>query len=371
MQLMREFADGFVAPLARALRFANSDLNLRGFLGDGMTPPIVTEWPDRAVPDDMYPPRNEHLVIDLDEFPTLYETLVNRSTIAERTGDKAVEARTAVIDARFLDTEATPHKPAPPIAIRTTWSPDPALLLGGATPRTTATFDVAFRPEDVLRRADAWISATGHRVRPVHRRPTFAPTSTTTHHVDPVELAERRKQFRIALSSALDSAEPLVQIDPALLAILHQSAEVPRRAVPGELPFRDHPVEADVREILASKLGRSNADARRRSRPRRPCAASPITATLGAAHDPLVFSSITAPLVAGWNAAAQSAPGRTNFWNNRRARPIAEFIPASQEVILAMTRGWFTGHPPRQGRPHQAGHRPRRHDGIVPLDAAT
>ena len=68
-----------------------------------------------------------------------------------------------------------------------------------------------------------------------------------------------------------------------------------------------------------------------------------ITATLGAAHDPLVFSSITAPLVAGWNAAAQSAPGRTNFWNNRRARPIAEFIPASQEVILAMTRGWFTG----------------------------
>ena len=66
---MREFADGFVAPLARALRFANSDLNLRGFVGDGMTPPIVTEWPDRAVPDDMYPPRNEHLVIDLDDVP--------------------------------------------------------------------------------------------------------------------------------------------------------------------------------------------------------------------------------------------------------------------------------------------------------------
>ena len=39
----------------------------------GWTPPIVTEWPDRAVPESMIPPRNEQLVIDLDDFAELFD----------------------------------------------------------------------------------------------------------------------------------------------------------------------------------------------------------------------------------------------------------------------------------------------------------
>jgi len=32
-----------------------------------------------------------------------------------------------------------------------------------------------------------------------------------------------------------------------------------------------------------------------------------------------------------------------SFWSRRRARPIAEFIPAPQALISCMVRGWFTG----------------------------
>ena len=57
----------------------------------------------------------------------------------------------------------------------------------------------------------------------------------------------------------------------------------------------------------------------------------------------MVFYSITNPIIAGWSAASQQSVQRVSFWSHRRSRPISEFIPASQEIILAMTRGWFTG----------------------------
>jgi hypothetical protein len=163
--------------------------------------------------------------------------------------------------------------------------------------------------------------------------------------VDPNEVARRRQAFRKAFSSAFSAAEPLVRLDTGLLALLHGSAAVPQRAIPSSLPFRDHPMEETVRQIAAAaKEGASGAQELDGYLTTAPNIRSiSISSTLGAAHDPLVFESIMAPIVAGWNAAKQSPPARTNFWTSRRARPLEEFIPASHEVVLAMTRGWFTG----------------------------
>jgi hypothetical protein len=229
------------------------------------------------------------------------------------------------------------------VSIRSSWNPDPSLLLGSSAPRASATFDTSFAPENLLQRAQAWLRRQGTAFE------RFLASDLASYldddsNLEPTELAKRRARFRVALGAALDSAEPLVQIDTGLLSLLHQRASVPQRAVPTQLPFRDHPMEESVKEILADKLGADSTgktDAwfttARRVR------TISITSTLGAAHDPLVFSSITSPIIAGWGVAAQSPAARTNFWNNRRARPITDFVPASHGVILAMTRGWFTG----------------------------
>jgi hypothetical protein len=343
-QLLKEFADGVLVPLAQSIRFANEELHLRGFIGDGVTPPITAAWPDRAVPDSLLPPPNEQLVIDHDDFASLFDTLLARSTRAVLPGDRIVEARDGVINGGFLEDEVAMQRPvAPALSIRSSWNPDPSLLLGGTAPRASATFDTSFSPEDLEERAKAWLRRQGTAFE------RFLAADLASYldddpTLEPTELARRRASFRVALSAALDSAEPLVQIDAGLLSLLHQRASVPQRAVPTQLPFRDHPIEESVKEILADKLGADSAGkidawfttARRVER-------ISITSTLGAAHDPLIFSSITSPIIAGWGVAAQSPAARTNFWNNRRARPITEFVPASHGVILAMTRGWFTG----------------------------
>ena len=117
-----------------------------------------------------------------------------------------------------------------------------------------------------------------------------------------------------------------MQIDPGLLSMLHQRASLPQRAVPSQLPFRNHPVEKSAKEILAAKLGAEHAakldDWFTTAHTVRSIS---ITSTLGAAHDPLVFSSITAPIIAGWGAAAQSPTAQDQLLE-QPTRPAAERV---------------------------------------------
>jgi hypothetical protein len=132
-----------------------------------------------------------------------------------------------------------------------------------------------------------------------------------------------------------------VRIDADLLALVHGTAEIPSRAIPSSIPLKDHPLEADVRQILVAGTANENVSGYMTTSSNETSIS--ISSTLGKAHDPMVIQSIMRPIVAGWSSVKNSAVERNSFWNSRRARPIGEFIPASQEIILAMTRGWFTG----------------------------
>lgn len=343
-EVARALLDGlrtdFVLPLAQALDNARSQLDMLGWVGDGINEPVVKSWPDGPVPTRLRPPRNEFLVVDLDEFPTRYDDLVTRSTRTKLAGEAPMEARTSVIIGDFLD-EAGVTGLRGALEVATSWSPDTSWLLGGVQPRTAATFTARFSPADLLQRSNAWLRRPGAAFQ------RFLASDLRSYlgddpAVDQAEVAARRSSFRQALTSALDAAEPLVRLDAGLLSLLHHQPSIPRRPVPSTLPFKDHPMEQVVTDILDHALGSTATDRAQFSTAEHVRSIS-ISSTLGAAHDPLVFSSIMDPIVRGWNAAKQSPPARTNFWTSRRARPVEEFIPASHEVILAMTRGWFTG----------------------------
>jgi hypothetical protein len=342
MQLMGDFADGFLEPLQRSLTHAASELEVIGFTGDGASPPVVPDWPEKSVPDDMLPPRNEMLVVDTDDFPEIYDNLISQSTMAQLPHEKRVEARREVIDGSFLDDERSDHRKIPrAIQMTSAWHPDPMILVSGPD-RQPATFVTGFSPASLLVRSRTWLRREGSAFQR-YLNSDLRSYLDDDDYIDPAETGDRRSRFRRALSAALDSAEPLVQIDPGLLALLHGKQQIPQRAVPGQIPLRDHPVEDSVREILATKLGRSSADLDQYFSTANRIQSVSISSTLGSAHDPMVFYSITNPIIAGWSAASQQSVDRVSFWSHRRSRPISEFIPASQEIILAMTRGWFTG----------------------------
>jgi hypothetical protein len=341
-QLMMEFCDGFIAPLAKAVGAANSELRLKGFTGDGQEPPHVLAWPDEAVPDSLAPPKNERLVIGIDQFPEHFRTLLARSTLSELADEKIREARAAVITGAFLQDEAKATRDRlQAITPTSPWAPDPSLLLGVTTLKSAARFALAFGPEAVRDRAEAWLRRQGTAFDRFLSSDLRSYLDDDT--VDPEEMAKRRGSFRMALTAALDSSEPLVQLDQALVSLLHPNAKGGQRSVPSKLPFRDHPMQRDVEEILHHRLGGNQPSMEKYLSTSTNVDRISIPATLGAAHDPLVFTSITEPIITGWGKAAASPPAKTAFWTNRRARPLSEFIPAPQGIILAMARGWFTG----------------------------
>jgi hypothetical protein len=342
-ELLRELAKNVLRPLQRVLTEAYQSLDLKGYLGELAIEPQVINWAADAVPSSLKPPKNECLVIPINTFSKQFDSMLISSFEEVGLEDALTKARIAVIDGVFLtDLADTNVTPGMPIEINQKWVIESLPISKGysAVP-APATFKTAFNPEDLLARAATWLKRPGTTFQRFLSSDLRSYLSESPG-VDPRELNERQQSFLSAFKSALDSAEPLVEIDQGLKTLLHPQASSKPKARPGNIPLKEHALEAQVKSVLAAALGGGTnpvndgiftTDQRVTS--------IPINSTLGAPHDPLVFESISAPIIASWATVANS-PASMNFWLNRRARPISEFVPVSQQLLGTMTRGWFT-----------------------------
>jgi hypothetical protein len=57
--------------------------------------------------------------------------------------------------------------------------------------------------------------------------------------------------------------------------------------------------------------------------------------------NPMVFTSLMAPVIESWSRNNNSIQLRQGFWTNRRSRPLVEAIPMAPEQINKLVRGWF------------------------------
>jgi hypothetical protein len=342
-QLLIEMANGFVAPLAAGLGRSYEELNLRGFVGEGNRAPIVERWPQVSVPDSLVPPPNEFLVIEIDEFVDTFDRLIQRSTKSTNKHDCFNEARGEIITGGFLDTDAVAVEIAKPIQILQKWSPSPSLLIGANSDKSNATFQFNFDAMSLFERAQAWISRPGTSLEKFINA-DLRGFLTESNECSVQEMSARQSRFQSAFSAALDASEPLVDVDEHLRSIVHGGARH-RRIVTSTLPFKNHSLEGHVRSILHSRLGAEEgsrvSEQISDTSIARGIKSIAISSHLGAPHDPIVFRSVTTPMIVGW-ASAQGSASAVGFWKYRRARPIREFVPVSQEVLVCMTRGWFT-----------------------------
>lgn len=340
--VLRDFTKNFLTPLKRALDFADGELDRKGYLGDGITPAIVTPWPLDAVPERLVPPKNECLVISHEDFRPQFDLLLERSVEEGGADDAMLAARTELITGSFLNEEDLKSGlVCVPVKMNQTWRLDPSLVLGAIGTATAATFEIGLSAGDLLDRANCWLRKQGNPFARVLNADLRSYLSDQGG-IDPDELAKRQANFRTALKSAIDSAEPLVEIDTGLRELLHPRGSDRPKAKVGKIPLKDHPLEQEVRSILSSALGGGTAEYSRYLTADTNVRSIPISSTLGNAHDPLIFHSINDPIISTW-ARVAGAQAAGNFWLNRRARPLTEFVPVSQQLLVTMVRGWFTG----------------------------
>jgi len=134
-------------------------------------------------------------------------------------------------------------------------------------------------------------------------------------------------------------AEPLIGIDPVLCSQMHDRFDVGIHL--SGVPFLNHELEASMTAFLNAELG----DGAARRVLDDDTSTTHITALsfFNGAVSPLTISSLLEPISENWAAAETGEVARSHFWSRRRARVLSEFIPAPQEHIAAMCRGWFVG----------------------------
>ncbi|MEI6536002.1 MAG: hypothetical protein WCN98_11715, partial [Verrucomicrobiaceae bacterium] len=340
--LLNEYSKNFLRPLGRSIDSAFKSLDLKGFIGDGFAPPVVRYWSDGSVPDRLVPPKNERLVITTDSFRDRCDDLVKSTFDDESLDDSLALIRTDIIGGAFLDKMSETWRSAShALDVNQTWVIDPSIVGAKQGVATPATFTVRFDPADLLERSRAWL-------RHSNAFKTFLTQDLRGYlsegpDVDPKELNARQNELMAALQSALETAEPLVRVDASLRSLLYASTDDASRARPGSLPFKDHPMEGKVKALLAGVFGHVddfNVASVLTTDPQ--ITSIPISSTLAFPHDPLVFESISSPIISSWNS-AKNTPAAANFWSFRRARPMSEFVPVSPALLRAMIRGWFTG----------------------------
>ena len=143
-----------------------------------------------------------------------------------------------------------------------------------------------------------------------------------------------------AVKSAIQSANPLVDLDQRLLVANH--GHVSQMAISSGIPIeKTDPLREDIDNALLDN-GYAPSDGWYISGSKAANAKSiEIITQLTDAISPIPMASLMKPILQEWSKASSSYYARTNCMTWRRGRPLAEAIPAHPEQWQAMLNGWF------------------------------
>ncbi len=359
--MLKEFCSGFLTPLQRKVGDATDDLKKNISLTSGWP-----GWPApgeaQEVPEDLKPGAAERTLLNIEKFPEMFTNNLAVSFARDVTQDAQSkrDVRHAVISGKFIDEHlATSSKDAkrllPLVAIQITgaWRASSAVI-GGARAGDSVRLDVRYSVYDLLERARAWLNhGDGAFPRLLNSNlreytdpgDTFDPAFGMTND----DFDARRTRFIQVLETAIGLSDPLVGLDTELTQQIHPRATSPIRRF-SAIPFGgDHKLKLAVMDKLKNEMKDNQApnldqllseDSR--------LTHIDLYSFLPAPHSPLVIRSLMEPIGQAW--APMEAKGSdadtdiSNFWFNRRARPLMEFIPTPRPHIYAMIRGWYVGH---------------------------
>lgn len=333
--LIQDLDANLVRPLRRTYESALS--NLRTRLDDAREEERLGQWPeDEVVPRHLLPTPNEMLLLPVEDFPARFDDGVSR-TFDAPPGDALGEAVREVVSGSWVrDVDAQPEVHQTLLDTDQRWHPkDNEVRAVDHTPQA-ARFTCDLTLDVVLARADDWLE---------HRRGAMggASTESIADYLDPdhQQAAARGRAFVDALERALDAARPLVRVNGDALGVVHGNHQVELSLALDRLPVADANLRTDTDRLLMeagipqTRLG-SYYD------PGSTLDELEITTFYSGALSPLVFSSLTDPILEDWRKARMVPRTRNRFWQLRRARQLPAFVPLSPSKQRAMAEGWYT-----------------------------
>ena len=279
---------------------------------------------------------NEILLDPEDSFPGTLDALLE----LEFTGAGREGASSAAVQEVITGAWTTVENPAARgqqqlIGRTSRWGPSVPEALAPGHLSSTAAFELDARPRAVLAAASAWVRTRDGKVAE-HVKGTLAEWLASNEE----HSAEHANRFADAMKQVVGAAAPLVSINAATHNIVHGPEQAPILVV-SPIPIdSSHEAYRSISETLHG-AGMAESSVLRAFDATSGAGEVEISTFIGAAVHPVVFDSLTVPILKDWQALTSPAE-RQRFWQARRARQLPSFVPLSPSRQRALVRGWFT-----------------------------
>ncbi len=340
-----EVARRVLVPMAEALEDALGDAERE------MTE--VQEWPawsDADPPRAVLPPQSEYPLIQPDDYHGLFEEMLNKSFSDQLPEIAREKVRHLIVSGEHTreqvesgDESYKRHQLC--VFAEDAWSPNIVSSFALLKPPNDLTVTVNASNEGLLQRATKWLRRPGSIFGDYLSSSLRSYLGDEQLHagkkVSKTEMRERQIRFETQLVAVLDAAQPLINLDVGVMGLVHpHTSGTPRRHM-SQMPFFGHDMQDRVEGRLRA-AGVGDPVIEKLLTTDNSLDHIDITTALDAPHSILVIKSLLEPIAETW-AQYVSGGNTQTFWSRRRARPMNEFIPAPQALIMCMVRGWFTG----------------------------
>lgn len=344
-ELCEQIAQRVLEPLARELSEAHA--------AAASDTPDTQTWPaynDNAPPKSFEPPLSEFTVIGAAEFPRLFKERLKQTFPKATVDGRRTSVRDEVIIGGFLksepDTTDAGYNEVRCLAALGNWWPHTKRVIDPSRNPSRLRVRAHTRIDDLQSRARRWLRQQGSpfdRLLSHGIRSYLGDDGLFDDGFTPAEIEGHRTEFLAQLGAAIKASGPLVNINTALLGIVHpDNPNTSHRRKFSQIPLQAHPAGDDVGKLLANG-GLPDAETKRVLTNDPSVKHVHVTSLLHAPHSILVMESLTHPVAAAWNRAKGTPAGLDSFWRCRRGKRLDKFVPVPQPLLLCMIRGWFTG----------------------------
>ncbi|HEX8645520.1 MAG TPA: tubulin-like doman-containing protein [Thermoleophilaceae bacterium] len=332
-ELLRDLNAGFLPALRRAVESAHGTL-VQGEAGEHRG--LVEQWSGRVVPAHLRPAPNEVLLESIDDFPGELDRLLEAAFEIDAARDAESSALTEIISGAWSAPDSRLDRTGQRLIERLSkWRPSVNLAREPGAGAGTASFAITLDPVRLYAAAESWV-----RERPGPVAQHVSASLAEWLSIELPDAAARAAKFADAFDRALRNAAPLISINPDTYRLVH-GGDVPSAHVTvSDLPIgADHPACARLEESL--RAAHAEQPFERVFNPGSSANEIEISSYVGSSVYPIVFDSLMAPIHRDW-LSRSNASGRSHFWQFRRARTLAAFVPVAPWRRRALARGWLT-----------------------------
>lgn len=345
-ELLLDLADNLLGPLEKTLSQGLSAL--RSATSAQKLPTNETNpyagWPDfseKKVDSRFNPAPNESMLIDTSNFCSEFESLIEESiNDSNLTASKVVIEQ--VVAGSFIEeiSKLPENKQWRTLSLKQIWIPKNRLFQVRQSSGQPAMFHMVTDHMEFLNIARKWMMVPGRAFK------SFIDLTITDYlkaNNDIALQSERGKKFAAGLEAAIQSSDPLVDLDQSLLLEAHGRIG-DKRAICSGIPIdSSSPLKAGIDAVLVSN--NYNPSSGWYSSGTRAANAKSIEIftqmTTSISAVPMV--SIFEPILREWKKSSGDYNKRRTFLNQRRGRSLPEFIPANETQWQTMINGWFVG----------------------------